>query len=66
MSREELLRGPKGLSTRGVAGFRGEQTGSQGSLVLESGRWARAKAYPAAGDLALGPESIHNWRWRGG
>lgn len=43
VSREELLRGPKGLSTCGVGGFSGEQTGSQGSLVLESGRWARAR-----------------------
>lgn len=52
------------LSAHGVRrGFSGEQRGSQGVLFPESGKWAEAKADPAAGDLALGPQSINELRW---
>lgn len=33
----------------------------KGVLIIESGKWAKAKAYPAAGELALGSKSINNW-----
>lgn len=39
----------------------GSREDHKGVLIIESGKGAKAKAYPAAGELALGPKSINNW-----
>lgn len=41
----------------------GSRQDHKGVLILGSGKWATAKAQPAAGDVTLGPESINNWEW---
>lgn len=54
LSREELPRGPEGTEyTWGQERVSGEWRGSQGNFSSRVRQWAEAKAYPAAGVLAV-------------